>query len=155
MEYLHSLVYQALEFIAERKRKDQRGKEGGTRANPVDDDNEFDDEEQFLSLDDVLEGAKAKAKRREYICHSLPARDVGFFLTDRCQLKNNLSVCAEGAGIDLEEDNEPIIVAPTRLPATLLALESTDGAGQGDNAASKYRVRQTLLGSSTTPFTYH
>lgn len=52
VEYLHSLVYQALEFVAERKVKAVRSK-GLADAGAED---EFDDEERFLSLDDTLEG---------------------------------------------------------------------------------------------------
>ena len=56
VEYLHSLVYQALEFVTDRKVKALRSK--GTAAE-ADDENEFDDEEHFLCLDDGLEGAFA------------------------------------------------------------------------------------------------
>lgn len=59
VEYLHSLVYQALEFVAERKVKAVRNKAAGA-AGPDDDDDEFDDEEQFLNLDDTLEGANRR-----------------------------------------------------------------------------------------------
>lgn len=53
VEYLHSLVYQALEFVAERKIKAVRNKDG---ADGADDKDEFDDNELFLTLDDTLEG---------------------------------------------------------------------------------------------------
>lgn len=50
----------------------------------------------------------------------------------------------EGTGIDLEEDDgpqdEPL---PTRLPATLLALED-NGLGEGDGEAGNYRVRSGI-----------
>lgn len=55
VEYLHSLVYQALEFIAERKVKALRSRGQGPTQAPEDDD-EFDEEERFLTLDDTLEG---------------------------------------------------------------------------------------------------
>lgn len=54
VEYLHNLVYQALEFVADRKVKALKSKRGV--AGVVDNDDEFDDEEHFLSLDDSLEG---------------------------------------------------------------------------------------------------
>ena len=54
VEYLHSLVYQALEYVAENKVKAVRSK---ARAEVgQDDDDEYDDEEQFLSTGDALEG---------------------------------------------------------------------------------------------------
>jgi hypothetical protein len=54
VEYLHSLVYQALEFVAERKVKALRSRgQGPTQAQ---EDDEFDEEERFLTLDDTLEG---------------------------------------------------------------------------------------------------
>ncbi|KAL3132422.1 hypothetical protein ABBQ32_008980 [Trebouxia sp. C0010 RCD-2024] len=51
VEYLHSLVYEALEFIAEKKRRASKGPSNQQQA----DCDDLDDEEQFLSLDDVLE----------------------------------------------------------------------------------------------------
>jgi hypothetical protein len=56
VEYLHSLVYQALEFVADRKVKSLKNKGKADAGNQ--DDDEFDDEEHFLSLDDTLEGNK-------------------------------------------------------------------------------------------------
>ncbi len=55
VEYLHSLVYQALEFVAERKVKAVRNRAAGA-AGADDYDDEFDDEEAFLNLDGSLEG---------------------------------------------------------------------------------------------------
>ncbi|KAK9810243.1 hypothetical protein WJX72_007164 [[Myrmecia] bisecta] len=52
VEYLHTLVHQALEFIAEKRKRDT-SRSNNTQAD--DDFDEFDDEEQFLNLDDVLE----------------------------------------------------------------------------------------------------
>lgn len=49
-------MYQALEFVADRKVKALKSK-GKAEAGNQDDD-EFDDEEHFLSLDDTLEGKK-------------------------------------------------------------------------------------------------
>ncbi|KAL0054533.1 hypothetical protein WJX82_010399 [Trebouxia sp. C0006] len=55
VEYLHTLVYQALEFIAEKKRRASKGLSGQQEA----DNDDLDDEEQFLNLDDVLEEGTA------------------------------------------------------------------------------------------------
>jgi condensin-2 complex subunit H2 len=63
VEYLHTLVYQALEYIAERKRKGVRDAVPGEAASDVD---EFE-EEQFLALDDCLEGEEPLAKLQQKI----------------------------------------------------------------------------------------
>ncbi|KAA6428176.1 MAG: condensin-2 complex subunit H2 [Trebouxia sp. A1-2] len=55
VEYLHTLVYQALEFIAEKKRRASKGLSSQQAA----DTDDLDDEEQFLNLDDVLEEGTA------------------------------------------------------------------------------------------------
>ena len=52
VEYLHALVYHALEVITSKKKK-----AGGREADEEDADAAFfEDEEHFLNLDDVLEG---------------------------------------------------------------------------------------------------
>ncbi len=63
VEYLHSLVYQALEFVADRKVKSLKSK--GKADAGLQDDDEFDDEEHFLSLDDTLEGENKDIRQLE------------------------------------------------------------------------------------------
>ncbi|DBA99076.1 hypothetical protein WJX77_009045 [Trebouxia sp. C0004] len=55
VEYLHTLVYQALEFIAEKKRRASKALSSQQEA----DNDDLDDEQQFLNLDDVLEEGTA------------------------------------------------------------------------------------------------
>ncbi|BDA41730.1 Condensin-2 complex subunit H2 [Coccomyxa sp. Obi] len=50
VEHLHSLVYQALNFIGEKRKQS-----GGGGQKQVDDVVEFEDEEAFLNLDDILQ----------------------------------------------------------------------------------------------------
>lgn len=64
VEYLHSLVYQTLEFVADRKVKALRSK-GKAEAGNQDND-EFDDEEHFLSLDDTLEGKQTYLEEKYF-----------------------------------------------------------------------------------------
>ena len=118
------MVYQALEFVAERKVKAVRNKGLGDAA--AEDDDEFDDEEHFLALDDTLEGMSLH---------------LDIFYLWQSTISNLFIFFTEGTGIDLEEDDvfqdEPL---PARLPATLLALEDT-ALGEGDGEAGNYRVR--------------
>ncbi|KAK9815026.1 hypothetical protein WJX73_005192 [Symbiochloris irregularis] len=51
VDFLRDLVYQALDFLTQRKQKDQRRK----AQENVEDEDFADDEEQFLNLDDTLE----------------------------------------------------------------------------------------------------
>ena len=53
VEYLHTLVYQALEFMVDRKVKAVRSKGRAAGGAADDDDDEFDDEEHFLNIDYV------------------------------------------------------------------------------------------------------
>ena len=72
VEYLHTLVYQALEYIAERKRKGVRDAAPGEAAADVD---EFEDEEeQFLALDDCLEGEElfGKLQQKSVVGRNVP-----------------------------------------------------------------------------------
>lgn len=60
VEYLHGLVYQALELVADRKVKAIRNKaraDGGDNGDDDTDDDEFDEEERFLLIENTLQGA--------------------------------------------------------------------------------------------------
>lgn len=56
VEYLHSLVHQALDFVAERRKKDTHKK---AHEQTADEPDFSDDEERFLNLDDTLEEGTA------------------------------------------------------------------------------------------------
>ncbi|KFM27061.1 Condensin-2 complex subunit H2 [Auxenochlorella protothecoides] len=57
VEYLHTLVFQALEYLAEsREGKNGAKKRAGTAKNDDDDDSDIEEDEAFLSLDDLEEG---------------------------------------------------------------------------------------------------
>lgn len=57
VEYLHQLVYQALDAIHDNKQKQARAAAGGAKHRG-DDDDLYDEEQMFLRLDDVLEVGK-------------------------------------------------------------------------------------------------
>jgi hypothetical protein len=57
-------VYQSLEFVADRKVKALKSKGKADAGNQ--DNDEFDDEEHFLSLDDTLEGKKTRLEERYF-----------------------------------------------------------------------------------------
>eukprot|EP00884_Botryococcus_braunii_P002422 jgi/Botrbrau1/12180/Bobra.0186s0088.1 len=90
VQYLHTLVYQVLDFLSQKQKKERKGPDKGE-----DDADEFDDEEKFLTLDDCLEeGTNIDLDDATSAPPPLPARRPALLMS----LEDTISGPARGDG---------------------------------------------------------
>ncbi|KAL8222660.1 UNVERIFIED_CONTAM: hypothetical protein K2H54_077868 [Gekko kuhli] len=93
VEYLYSLVYQALDFISNKKREKQPVSVGEDGADADASAGPESEEERFLSLDDIQEGSRASTDLRENHRHSavsiVPLTPMALVPPEEAEKKDN------------------------------------------------------------------
>ncbi|KAM4748367.1 condensin-2 complex subunit H2 [Rhinophrynus dorsalis] len=126
VEYLYSLVYQALDFISNKKRDQQPASVG---ADGVDKDTTFanrSDEEEFLSLDDISDPKKTnvdmKKDQNPNLVNIVPLTPMALVPPEEVEKKNNPLCSRKGEVLASRKDFRMNTCTPHACGAFMLEL---------------------------------
>ncbi|KAE8616945.1 hypothetical protein XENTR_v10008931 [Xenopus tropicalis] len=126
VEYLYSLVYQALDFISNKKRDQQPASVG---ADGVDKDATFahrNDEEEFLSLDDIIDPKKTNVDIKKdqvlHVVNIVPLTPMALVPPEETEKKNNPLCSRKGEVLASRKDFRMNTCTPHPSGAFMLEL---------------------------------